>query len=481
MVEVRTGPAVAEGTGDLLVVPVMSDRAWGPGADWVAERLGDWLEPHLAGREFTGKAGEIAVVPSAGALPYGSVAFVGLGDEVEAEALRRAAASAAKVAGAYQTVVTTLHQVDIAAPTDLVTFGFLLGRYRFDRYLSESKPSALETLVLAGAPDTGVRGAVIAEAVARARDLVNEPAGYKSPTRLATWASEELGAVGIEVEVWDEERIAAEGLGGLMGVAAGSHQPPRLVQARYRPDGARAKLAFVGKGIVFDSGGLSIKPATGMETMKTDMSGAAAVLNAMWAIAKLGVPVEVLAITPLTENMPGGGAIKPGDVFTARNGKTVEVLNTDAEGRLVLADGLSLAVEAEPELIVDVATLTGACMVALGKGVAGLFASDDDVAARLEGAAKDAGESVWRLPMEPSYRQKLESEVADLKNIGDRYGGAITAALFLKEFAGDLPWAHLDIAGPARAESAEHYLTKGGTGFAVRTLVALAEGAANEG
>jgi leucyl aminopeptidase len=481
MVDVRTGPAVAEGTGDLLVVPVMTDLAWGPGADWAAERLGDWLEPHLAGREFTGKANQVAVVPSAGALPYGSVAFVGLGDEVDAEALRRAAANAAKAAGAYQTVVTTLHQVDTPRATDLVTFGFLLGRYRFDRYLSEPKPSTLETLVLAGATETGERGAVIAEAVARARDLVNEPAGYKSPARLATWASDELGAVGAEVEVWDEKRIAAEGLGGLMGVAAGSHQPPRLVQARYRPDGAQVKLAFVGKGIVFDSGGLSIKPAAGMETMKTDMSGAAAVLNAVWAIARLGLPVEVLAITPLTENMPGGGAIKPGDVFTARNGKTVEVLNTDAEGRLVLADGLSLAVEADPALIVDVATLTGACMVALGKGVAGLFASDDDVAARVEAAAKDAGESVWRLPMETSYRQKLESEVADIKNIGDRFGGAITAALFLKEFAGDAPWAHLDIAGPARAESAEHYLTKGGTGFAVRTLVALAEGASSEG
>jgi leucyl aminopeptidase len=238
------------------------------------------------------------------------------------------------------------------------------------------------------------------------------------------------------------------------------------------------RLAFVGKGIVFDSGGLSIKPAKGMETMKTDMSGAAAVLNAVWAIARLGLPVEVLAITPITENMPGGGAIRPGDVFTARNGKTVEVLNTDAEGRLVLADGLSLAVEADPALIVDVATLTGACMVALGKGVAGLFASDDEVAEQVANAAAAAGESVWRLPMEASYRQKLESEVADLKNIGDAFGGAITAALFLKEFTGDVPWAHLDIAGPARAESAEHYLTKGGTGFAVRTLVALAEAVA---
>lgn len=481
MVDVRTGPAVGEGTGDLLVVPVTSDLTWGPGADWVARTLGDWLEPHLAGREFTGKSGQVAVVPSAGALPYGSVAFIGLGDEVDAEAIRRAAANAARTAGAYPTVVTTLHQVDIAGAADLVSFGFVLGRYRFDRYLSEPPPVALETLVLAGASDAGERGTVLAEAVAKARDLVNEPAGHKSPTRLAAWATEELASVGVDVDVWDEDRIVAEGLGGLAGVAAGSHEPPRLVWVHHRPAGATARIAFVGKGIVFDSGGLSIKPASGMETMKTDMSGAAAVLNAVWAIARLGVPVEVIGITPLTENMPGGGAIKPGDVFTARNGKTVEVLNTDAEGRLVLADGLSLAVEAEPELVVDVATLTGACMVALGKGVAGLFASSDEVADQLTAAAAAAGESVWRLPMETSYRQKLESEVADIKNIGDRFGGAITAALFLAEFAGDVPWAHLDIAGPARAESAEHYVVKGGTGFGVRTLVALAETIADRG
>ena len=480
MVDVRTGPAVAEGSGDLLVVPVMSELSWGPGADWAAGMLGDWLEPHLAGCEFTGKAGQVAVVPSAGALPYGSVAFVGLGDEVDAEALRRGAANAAKLAGAYPTVVTTLHDVDIAGAADAVVFGFLLGRYRFDRYLSEPKAATLEALVLAGADDAGSRGAVMAEAVSMARDLVNEPAGGKSPSRLATWASEKLTAVGVEVDVWDEERIAAEGLGGLAGVAAGSHQPARLVHAHYHPDEATRKIAFVGKGIVFDSGGLSLKPPAGMETMKTDMSGAAAVLNAVWAIAKLELPIEVIGITPLTENMPGGGALKPGDVFTARNGKTVEVLNTDAEGRLVLADGLSLAVEAEPSLVVDVATLTGACMVALGKSVAGLFASSDEVAHQVGSAAEAAGESVWRLPIEASYRPKLESEIADIKNIGDRYGGAITAALFLKEFAGDLPWAHLDIAGPARAESAEHYITKGGTGFGVRTLVALAESAAVE-
>ncbi len=475
MVDVRTGPGVAEAEGNLLVVPVMAELTWGPGADWVAEALGEWVGPHLEAREFTGEAGQVAVVPATDALQYDSVAFVGLGEEVDAEALRRGGAAAAKAATGFSTVVTTLHQVDIDGAADLVRFGFELGLYRFERYLSEPKMRALETLVFAGGEDTGERGAILAAAVGKARDLVNEPAGGKSPATIAEWAVAELEGLGVEVEVWDPERISAERLGGLMAVAAGSHEPARLVTASYRPAAAKHKVVLVGKGIVFDSGGLSIKPAAGMETMKTDMSGAAAVLSALGAIARLELPVEVVVITPLTENMPGGGAQRPGDVFTARNGKTVEVLNTDAEGRLVLADGLSLAVEAEPDLIVDVATLTGSCMVALGKSIAGLFASDDETADRLLAAADAAGESLWRMPIEASYRSKLESEVADMKNVADRWGGAITAALFLKEFAGDGPWAHLDIAGPARAETAEHYIAKGGTGFAVRTLVALVE------
>ena len=281
--------------------------------------------------------------------------------------------------------------------------------------------------------------------------------------------------LGLEITVYDESEIEAEGFGGLRAVSLGATNPARMVVMKHRPEGATKSVAFVGKGIVFDSGGLSIKPAAGMETMKTDMSGAAAVFGAMKVIAELGLPVNVTAITPLTENMTGGAAQRPGDIFTARNGKTVEVLNTDAEGRLVLADGLSLAVEDEPDLIVDIATLTGACMVALGKKIAGLFGSDDDAAGQVEAAARRAGEKVWRLPVEKEYRTKLDSPIADIKNIGDRYGGAITAALFLAEFTDERPWVHLDIAGPARAEGDEGYVTKGGTGFAVSTLVALAE------
>jgi leucyl aminopeptidase len=336
-------------------------------------------------------------------------------------------------------------------------------------------------LVLAGAAEgEGRRGLTLAAAVAMARDLTNRPANHKAPQQIASWAAIELGDAGIDVEIWDEGRIAEERLGALLAVASGSAQTPRLVRAHHRPDDAVARLVFVGKGIVFDSGGLSIKPADGMVAMKTDMAGAAAVLCAVWAIARLEIPVEVIAITPLTENMVGAAAMRPGDVITARNGKTIEVLNTDAEGRLVLADGLVVAAEEQPDLVVDLATLTGACKVALGLKTAGLFASDDDVAATLESAARSAGEQLWRLPIEEEARTKLDSPVADLKNIGDRWGGAGTAALFLREFTDGVAWAHLDIAGPARVETAEHYLSIGASGFGVRTLVALAEQAAND-
>ncbi|MGH9277359.1 MAG: leucyl aminopeptidase family protein, partial [Acidimicrobiales bacterium] len=277
---------------------------------------------------------------------------------------------------------------------------------------------------------------------------------------------------GLALTVLDENAIVAERLGGLLGVAAGSDQPPRLIELVYDPPDARATVALVGKGITFDSGGLSIKTAEGMETMKTDMSGAAAVLAAMSTLSTTAPSVRVIGIIPATENMPGGNATKPGDVLRIRNGKTVEVLNTDAEGRLVLADGLSLAVEAGVDAIIDLATLTGACIVALGNRIAGLMGNDPGWVGQVNDAAARAGEHVWPLPLPDQYRKQIDSEVADIKNIGGgRYGGALTAGLFLKEFVGDVPWAHLDIAGPARSDEDEGYLSKGGTGFGVRTIV----------
>jgi len=289
---------------------------------------------------------------------------------------------------------------------------------------------------------------------------------------------------GLSVTILDEVAIASEGLGGLAGVAQGSDEPPRLIELVYQPsspapgvgDGHVPTVALVGKGITFDSGGLSIKTADGMMTMKTDMSGAAAVLATMSALADLAVAAKVIAIVPTTENMPGGRAVKPGDVLKIRNGKTIEVLNTDAEGRLVLADGLSLAAEAAPDAIVDVATLTGACVVALGRQIAGLMGNNEDLVGQVRGASERAGEPVWHLPLPEEYRKGIESEVADMKNISSPAGagGALTAGLILGEFVGDVPWAHLDIAGPARSDADEGYTHKGATGFGVRTLIELA-------
>jgi leucyl aminopeptidase len=478
MIDVVAGPEIAAATGDALVLPVLADIVWGPGTAAVVAELGDGVEGFLRQADFTGKVRQTVALPG-GPTGFERIVLVGLGDEIDAEALRRAAAEAARATIGAETVVTTLHQIEIDDAADLVAFGFATGLYRFEEFTTARPPLRTRRLVLAGgAEGEGSRGLTLAAAVAMARDLTNRPANHKAPQQIASWAAIELGDAGVDVEIWDEGRIAEERLGALLAVASGSAQTPRLVRAHHRPDDAVARLVFVGKGIVFDSGGLSIKPADGMVAMKTDMAGAAAVLCAVWAIARLEIPVEVIAITPLTENMVGAAAMRPGDVITARNGKTIEVLNTDAEGRLVLADGLVVAAEEQPDLVVDLATLTGACKVALGLKTAGLFASDDDVAATLESAARSAGEQLWRLPIEDEARTKLDSPVADLKNIGDRWGGAGTAALFLREFTDGVPWAHLDIAGPARVETAEHYLSIGASGFGVRTLVALAEQAA---
>ena len=479
MTEITTGPDIANGDADLLAVPVFADRTSGPGAEWALARLGPGIDTFLDARDFSGKAGQSIVVPTSGD-GYGAVALLGLGDEADVESLRRAAGTLGRLASRYPSVATTLHRVDVDGAVEAVTLGYLLGGYRFDKYRSEPKPSKNERLMLLDPlPDVDVEieaGSAVAAGVVLARDLINEPAGGKPPVALAAIA-EDL-ADGVDVEVLDEVAIAERGFGGLMAVSAGAANPARMVVFRYEPADAVASLAFVGKGIVFDSGGLSLKPPKAMETMKTDMSGAAAVFGAIQAIARLGLPVRILGITPLTENMPGGSAQRPGDVMTAYGGKTIEVLNTDAEGRLVLADALALAAEAEPDLIVDVATLTGACQIALGLKIAGLWGNDEAAVQRVEAAARFAGEKVWEMPLETEYRSMIDSDVADMTNTAERPAGAITAALLLSEFVSDQPWVHLDIAGPARSAKDEHYLTKGGSGFGVRTLVALARQAA---
>lgn len=475
MIEFRAG--TLEESADALLIGVGAERGWDESGRWLAARMGDWLGGYLDGADFTGKEGEVLCLPGAGLVPQGTVVLVGLGEAPDAEVLRRAAGGAGRALTRAGAVATTLGK-RLDGGEAAVALGFLLGQYSFQKHRSRPKPAATTSLRLIDADATALaaveRAAVVAAAVAKARDLVNEPSVNKPPEFLAGVAREIGERTGVRVKVYEKDELAAGGFGGILGVNAGSVEPARLVEMWYEPPGARAFLAMVGKGIVFDSGGLSLKPADNMETMKTDMSGAAAVLAAMEAIATLEVPVKVLALTPLTENMPSGSALRPGDVLKARNGKTIEVLNTDAEGRLVLADGLSLAAEAGPDLIVDLATLTGACMIALGEEIAGLFGTGG-APEKVRLAAAAAGERVWELPLPADYRKKIDSDVADMKNTGPRYGGAINAALLLKEFVGDVPWAHLDIAGPARATEAAHYLAKGGTGFGVRTLVALAE------
>jgi len=467
-------------SGEVLAVPVFEDRTWGPGAEWAADRLGAWLDEFLDGQGFSGKLGEVVAIPTAGRLDFRTLLLVGVGTDVDDEVLRQAAGWLGRHSTKAVDVATTLHQIDLDGAAAAVVEGFLLGQYRFDTYKSTGEPSETERLrFLAPGGEAATAAArdaaTVAGAVAMARDLINEPAIGKAPEVLATRAVEIGRSVGVDVDVLEPADIEREHLGGLMGVAMGAHNPARLVRFSYEPKDPKGFLALVGKGIVFDSGGLSLKSPDNMETMKTDMSGAAAVFGAVQAIAMLGIPVRVLGITPLTENMPGGGALRPGDVIRPRNGKTVEVLNTDAEGRLVLADGLSLAAEAEPDVIVDLATLTGACKVALGFKIGGLWSNDDDAAAKVKAAAARAGERFWQMPLPDDYRAKLDSQIADMKNVGDRWGGAIYAALFLKEFVGDVPWVHLDIAGPARWPDTEHYQSKGGSGFGVRTLVELAK------
>ena len=447
---------------------------------------------------FAAKVGQTAVVRTMdGGTP--DLVLVGLGPASGltgprgVELLRRAAASFVRAAGTGAAALLVLPEVDGADAATVAAAAAEAGRlatYRYDEFRSTDPSPALTTLVLRGAAGTAAdevaagasRGARVADSVAFARDLVNRPPSDLTPAAFADAVAERFAGVpGVTVEVWDEERITAERLGGLLGVAAGSAQPPRLVRVAYQPsdpwdfDGRTPQLALVGKGITFDSGGLSLKPAGGMETMKTDMGGAAAVLAAVDAAAALGMRTPIVAWTPMTENMPSGTATKPGDVLTTRSGKTIEVLNTDAEGRLILADGLTLAAESAPDAIIDLATLTGAAIVALGKDIAGLLGNDTELRDLVAAAGDEAGEPSWPLPLPEDYKDHIESEIADMKNMGKAgQAGTISAALLLAEFVQSLPWAHLDIAGPSRTDDSRWYRSKGGSGFGVRTLVALA-------
>lgn len=429
----------------------------------------------LAALDFEGKAGQVAVTTGGDGR---RVVFVGLGDEVDVELLRQAAGLGRKAVAGADAIATTLHQVGLDGATLATVEGFGLADYRFERYKSaaKSRPELLLELLGGTVDAADISNALITiDSVNLCRDLVNEPAAAKAPMAIAERLAAIASAGGLAVEIWDSARLSDERMGGMLGVGQGSDRPPALLKLHYRARRPKAKLALVGKGIVFDSGGLSLKPADMMEAMKDDMAGGAAVAAATIAIASLGLPIEVISFSAFAENLPSGSAQRPGDVLEARNGKTIEVLNTDAEGRLVLADALALAAEAQPDLIVDLATLTGACKIALGPRIAGVFGNDQPAIDRVLAAGAAGGERLWPLPLPADHRPMIDSDVADMKNTGQgRYGGAIAAALLLNEFVGEVPWVHLDIAGPAFLDKAEQYLPKGGTGFGVRTLIELA-------
>jgi leucyl aminopeptidase len=421
-----------------------------------------------------------------------SIITVGLGaaGEVTAETLRRASGAAARAASGARTLGSLLGLSDFV-PADealrAVAEGSLLGAYSFTKFRQASldrQRAPIGAVVVAtpkprlkSAESAVRRAGVVARYVALVRDLVNTPPGDLYPSSLADVAETECTKAGCEVTVYDEKFLRKNKFGGITGVGVGSTHPPRLVRVGYRHPKAKRHIAFVGKGITFDSGGLSLKPAASMEWMKTDMSGAAAVLAAVAAIAELELAVNVTGWLPCAENMPSGTAIRPGDVLTMYGGKKVEVLNTDAEGRLVLADAIVFAAEEDPDMIVDVATLTGAQLVALGSRTSGVMSNDDGLRARICAAAESAGELMWPMPLPGELRKSIDSDVADITNTGDRYGGMLVGGVFLREFVPDgVKWAHIDIAGPSYNNNEPWgYTPKGGTGVAVRTFVELAE------
>jgi leucyl aminopeptidase len=440
---------------------------------------------------FDAKVGQTMLLPR----PDGpTVVAVGIGDpaELDASKLRDAAAAFARAAGKHAHLVTTLADVASVPPEvagEAVVEGMLLARYRYDAFKQEASSTALTALTLVAAPERfdavtqgAERGWIIAAAAQLARDLANTPPAYLTASRLAEVAAAIAADRGLGIEVFDEDALAELGCGGLLGVNAGSVEPPRMIKLTYRPKDAGGKpataaghLIMAGKGITYDSGGINLKPGDSMHgLMKMDMSGAAAVLSAMSALTALGCPTAVTGYLMCTDNMPSGSAQKMGDVLTIRGGKTVEVLNTDAEGRLILADALVLAVEEHPDAIVNIATLTGACLRALGDQIAGVFGNHQGFVDQVAAAARNTDESVWQLPLDKRYRKQIDSHIADLKNMGGEHPGAITAALFLAEFVDNVPWAHLDVCGPMYAEADESWRPKGSTGFGTRLLIDLA-------
>jgi leucyl aminopeptidase len=454
------------------------------------DALGGVLRSCIREERFKGKSGQSLTALTHGRLPFGRLTLIGLGKRaaVTIASLRTFAGRAARLGqntGARRLALLPPlgfvgPQSEITAVAERLVEGVLLGSHRFDKYLSEDKRTPLclaEISLLLGVPaspslaDAISRAERLAGAIARTRDLVNEPAGYLTPVRLAEEAQALAAQHGLACTVLGPEECRQLGMGLYLAVTQGSIQEPRFIHLAWKPPSPRKRIVLIGKGVTFDSGGLSLKSNENMLNMKTDMAGAAAVISAMGPIAGEKLPLEVHAIAACTENMPGGRAYKLGDILRSKSGKTVEINNTDAEGRLTLADAISYALDLKPEAIIDIATLTGACIVALGPHTAGVMSNDDPLATSWLEAARAAGDDMWRLPLPARLLEMLKSDVADLKNTGERWGGALTAGLFLREFVGDTPWVHVDIAGPSTADKDIGDVAKGGTGIPVATIL----------
>lgn len=448
--------------------------------------LGGALLSHVEAVRFRGKPDEVLDVPTLGQLPARRAIVVGVGPKrgVRPARVRSAAAAAARAALNEKTLVLVASDLGKAADLRALAEGLGLGAYSFPKYFTgERAPKRLleeASIFRPGRASNAERRAVeqglsVANGVNVCRDAVNEPPNVLTPEALAAAARKVARAGKLKITVLDEKQIKKAGMLLHAAVGQGSAHPPRFIHLSYVPKRAKSKIVFVGKGLTFDSGGLSIKPAAGMGDMKNDMGGAGAVLGTMAVIGALRPDVEVHGIIGAAENMPDGNAYRPADVFTSLDGKTVEIINTDAEGRLVLADALAYARKLDPDVLVDAATLTGACVVALGKTCSAFYTADERLAKRFAVAAENAGEQFWRMPLLEDLRDQLTSDIADLKHTGERWGGSITAALFLKEFVRDAPWIHCDIAGPVTAERPRGMYPKGGTGHPVLTFVGLVE------
>ena len=502
--EIRVEAGGIQSTKDELIVVNLFEGVEKPGGATgaVDQALGGAIREAIADGDLRGKPGEVAVFYPRGAIPASRVVVVGLGpqDRFTMQAVREAAATAARKArdlgvSSFSSIVhgAGAGGFPLEQATQAVVEGTILGLYRYqelknkppdrpdpERFTLVQFDEAQVPAVQAGAQV----GQIVAEATCLARDLVNRPANYATPSDLADLALEIAGQFDtMRCQVLDEEDAAELGMGSFLGVAQGSDEPAVLIVMEHNPDREDLDtVVLVGKGITFDSGGISLKPAEKMDRMRGDMGGGAAVLAAMSAVGSLDLPLHVVGLVPATENLPGGQAYKPGDVLTAMNGKTIEVISTDAEGRLILADALAYAARFTPKAVVDLATLTGACVIALGQGVAaGVFCADDELLARLQAASQSSGERIWPMPLYDDYLDRLESLTADLANTGDRYGGVGVSATFLRQFAEGYPWAHLDIAGMTFEERAggpkrPSYLQKGGTGFGVSLMVQFLRG-----